>query len=334
MTVTTRQVLLHTRPTDATDYRTWKYVSVKLPPLEDGQVLIKVDYVSLDPAMRGWLNAKRSYIEPVAIGAVMRAHGVGTVIESRNLGFSEGDAVMGLLGATEHSISDGVDLTHVDLSEFPAPTWLGSLGMPGITAYFGLLDVGRLAPGDTVLVSGAAGAVGNMVGQIAKAKGARVIGIAGGPEKARWLTESLGFDAVIDYKNESIRHRLRDLAPEGVDVFFDNVGGTTLDDGLANLRRGARVVICGAIASYNDSTAAPGPSRYMALLIFRASMTGFVATDYEDRYAEAVDAISQWMVDGVLVAREHVVEGGIDTFGDALSLLFSGGNTGKLVLKL
>ena len=334
MTITAQQVRLRERPTGFPDDQTWEYTSVELPPLADGQFLVKVDYLSLDPAMRGWLNDVRSYVRPVKIGAVMRAHGIGTVVESRHGDFEVGKTVVGMFGAADHAISDGQDVTRADLAIADAPTWLGTLGMTGMTAYFGLLDVGKVKTGDTVVVSGAAGAVGSVVGQVAKAKGATVIGIAGGLEKCTWLTETLGFDAAIDYKNESVTHRLRELAPQGIDVFFDNVGGEILNSALANLSRGARIVICGAISSYNESKLPPGPSRYMSLLVFRASMTGFVVFDFEDRYPEATEQISAWLADGTLIAREYVAEGGISAFGDALTMLFNGANTGKLVLKV
>lgn len=334
MTITAQQVLLKERPTGLTDDQTWEYVSTDLPGLEDGQFLIQIDYLSIDPAMRGWLNDVRSYVPPVQIGEVMRALGIGTIRESRHDQFAVGETVVGIFGASDYAISDGKDVTRADLSVADAPTWLGTLGMPGMTAYFGLLDVGKVQSGDIVVVSGAAGAVGSAVGQIAKANGATVIGIAGGPEKCQWLTETLGFDAAIDYKNESVSRRLRELAPKGINVFFDNVGGEILNAALANLTFGARVVICGGISSYNESKLPPGPSRYMSLLVFRATMTGFVVFDFEDRYPEAVKQISSWLADGTLISREQVADGGIKAFGEVLQLLFTGGNTGKLVLKV
>lgn len=334
MTTTVQQVLLKQRPTGFPDDQTWDYVSAELPAIKDGQFLVKIDYLSLDPAMRGWLNDVRSYLPPVQLGAVMRALGIGTVVESKHPDFEVGVAVVGGFGATDFAISDGADVTRADLTIADAPTWLGALGMPGMTGYFGLLEIGKVKAGDTVVISGAAGAVGSVAGQVAKANGAHVIGIAGGPEKCAWLTDTLGFDAAIDYKNESVIQRLREVAPKGIDVYFDNVGGEILDSALANLRRGARVVICGAISSYNESKLPPGPSRYMSLLVFRASMTGFVVFDFEDRYPEAIAQISAWLADGTLIPREYVVEGGIASFGDALTMLFNGANTGKLVLKV
>ncbi len=330
----TRQVLLARRPTGVTDDSTWDTVTTDLPALSEGEILVKVGYISVDPAMRGWLNDVRSYVPPVQIGEVMRSFDIATVVASRHPGFSPGEAVSGMFGVTEYAVSDGRDVTRVDLDVASGPTWLGALGTPGMTAWFGLLEVGRMQPGETVVVSAAAGAVGGMVGQIARARGARVIGIAGGAEKCRWIVEELGFDAAIDYRDENVLRRLRTLAPDGLDIYFDNVGGDILDAALANLSRGARVVLCGGISSYNAEKLPPGPARYLSLLVFRATMTGFVVFDYAERYAEAQAQIGSWLADGTVKAREHVVEGGVDRFGEALNLLFSGGNRGKLVLAL
>ncbi|WP_431970530.1 NADP-dependent oxidoreductase [Nocardia sp. bgisy134] len=330
----TQQVRLARRPSGLPDADTWNVTTEELPELAAGQILVKIDFISLDPAMRGWLNDVRSYLPPVGIGEVMRSLDIATVVESTHPDFSAGDTVSGTFGVTEFAISDGKGVQKVDAGVASGPTWLGTLGMPGMTAYFGLLEVGKLRAGETVVVSAAAGAVGSVVGQIAKAKGATVIGIAGGAEKCRWLTEELGFDAAVDYRNEDVLRRLREVAPKGIDVYFDNVGGDILDAALANLRFGARVVLCGAISAYNDDKLPPGPSRYMSLLVFRASMTGFVVMDYADRYGEAVAEISQWLADGTLKSREHVVEGGVGRFGETLNMLFAGANVGKLVLAL
>ncbi|MEV0291981.1 NADP-dependent oxidoreductase [Nocardia sp. NPDC050710] len=330
----TQQVRLAQRPSGLPDGDTWDVTTEELPVLSTGQILVKVAYISVDPAMRGWLNDVRSYVPPVGLGEVMRSLDIATVVESTHPDFAVGDTVSGIFGVTEYAISDGSGVQQVDLSVAPGPTWLGTLGMPGMTAYFGLLEVGKLQAGETVVVSAAAGATGSVVGQIAKAKGATVIGIAGGEEKCRLLTEELGFDAAIDYRGEDVLQRLRELAPKGIDIYFDNVGGEILDAALANLRRGARVVLCGAISAYNDEKLSPGPSRYMSLLVFRATMTGFVVFDYADRYGEAVAQIAQWLAEGKLKSREHVVDGGVARFGETLNMLFTGGNTGKLVLAL
>ncbi len=329
-----QQVRLAQRPSGTIEADTWSLTTEELPAITAGQILVKVDYISLDPAMRGWLNDVRSYVPPVGIGEVMRSLDIATVVESAHPDFAVGDTVSGIFGVTEYAISDGRNVQRVDLGVAAGPTWLGTLGMPGMTAYFGLLEVGKLRAGETVVVSAAAGAVGSVAGQIAKAKGAMVIGIAGGADKCRVLTDELGFDAAIDYRNEDVLRRLREVAPDGIDVYFDNVGGDILDAALANLRRGARVVICGAISAYNAEQLPPGPSRYMSLLVFRASMTGFVVFDYADRYGEAISEISEWLADGRIKSREHIVEGGITRFAETLDMLFTGANTGKLVLAL
>ncbi|MQY25827.1 NADP-dependent oxidoreductase [Nocardia aurantia] len=330
----TQQVRLARRPVGLPGADTWTVTTEELPAPGPGQFLVKVDYISLDPAMRGWLNDVRSYLPPVGLNEVMRSVDIATVVASSHPEYAVGDTVSGTFGVTEYALTDGAGVQRVDLAVASGPTWLGALGMPGMTAYFGLLEVGRLQPGETVLVSAAAGAVGSVVGQLAKAKGATVIGIAGGPEKCRVLTEELGFDAAVDYRAENVLRRVREIAPDGVDIYFDNVGGDILDAALANMRRGARIVLCGAISTYNAEKLPPGPSRYMSLLVFRASMTGFVVFDYADRYGEAVAEISRLLSEGRMTAREHVVSGGVADFGDTLGMLFRGANTGKLVLAL
>lgn len=330
---TTKRIVLAQRPSGLPDDDTWALEEVDLPDPTEGQILVKVDHISLDPAMRGWLNDVRSYVPPVKIGEVMRAGVTGTVVKSRHPDFAVGDAVTGTLGVTEYALSDGTGVRRIDTSVAGPATWLGALGMPGLTAYHGLYEVGEMKPGDTVLISAAAGAVGSVAGQIAKARGCTVIGIAGGPDKCAWLRE-IGFDAAIDYKNEDVLTRLREIAPKGIDVYFDNVGGDILDAALANLRRGARIIICGAISSYNEEKLPPGPSRYMSLLVFRARMQGFLVFDYPDKDEAALADLAGLITSGQLVARETVVEGGIEDFGRTLLGLFEGRNTGKLVLKI
>jgi NADPH-dependent curcumin reductase CurA len=311
----------------------WNLTTEPVPAPAEGQFVVKVDYISLDPAMRGWMNEGKSYIPPVGLGEVMRAGAAGTVTESRHPGFKAGDAVSGGFGVQEYAVSDGKGVVKVDTRLAPLPVYLGTLGMPGMTAYFGLLEIGKPQAGQTVVVSGAAGAVGTVVGQIAKIKGCRVVGIAGGRDKCDWLVNELGFDAAIDYKSEDVRKALKAAAPAGIDVYFDNVGGEILDAALANLARGARIVICGAISQYNNTTPVKGPSNYLALLVNRASMTGMVVFDYADRYAVAAREMAGWMVEGKLKARSDVVEG-FETFPETLLKLFKGENTGKLVLKV
>jgi NADPH-dependent curcumin reductase CurA len=299
---------------------------------EEGEALVKVLMLSLDPAMRGWMNDVPSYIPPVGIGEVMRAIGVGQVVASRHPNLAEGDYVTGLFGIQEYATLPGEALTPVDHEMAPLATYLNVLGLPGMTAYFGLLDIGKPEPGETVVVSGAAGAVGATVGQIAKLKGCRVVGIAGGPEKCQMLIDDFGFDAAIDYKNDELLPALREKCPERVHVYFDNVGGEVLDAVLARLARKARVVICGAVSQYNESSMR-GPSNYMALLVRRARMEGFVVFDYADRYAEAAREMAGWMAEGKLKGSEDVVPG-IETFPETLCKLFRGENTGKLILEV
>jgi NADPH-dependent curcumin reductase CurA len=334
MTITARRVHLAARPVGLPSPATWSISDDDLADPVEGEVHVALTHLSLDPAMRGWLDDVRSYVPPVELDAVMRAFGIGTVVSSLHPDFSPGDTVMGTLGITDHAVVPGSALKRADLSLASAPTWLGALGMPGMTAWFGLYDVGRIQPGETVVISGAAGAVGSVAGQIAKAHGCRVVGIAGGPEKCAWLTDELGFDAAVDYKAGPVHRGLRAAAPDGIDVYFDNVGGETLDAALRGLRRGARIAICGAISAYNATEPVPGPAHYMSLLVNRASMAGFLVFDYADRFPEAVDGIGAMLTDGSLIAREQVVEGGIDAFPETLLMLFSGANTGKLVLKV
>ncbi len=333
MTQINHQFRLAARPVGLPKRSDWNYVKEPVRQPGDNEVLVKTLYLSLDPAMRGWMNEGRSYIPPVEIGAVMRAGGVGQVIASRHPGFKEGDEVYGTLGIQEYATLDGKTLTKVDSKLAPLPVYLGTLGMPGMTAYFGLLEVGKPQPGQTVVVSGAAGAVGTVVGQIAKLKGCRVVGIAGGQEKCGYLVDQLGFDAAIDYKSQDVKKSLRQQCPNGIDVYFDNVGGDILDAALTQLARHARIVICGAISQYNSTTGVKGPSNYMTLLVNRASMTGMVVFDYADRYPEAMREMAGWLAAGKLKTREDIVTG-IETFPETLLKLFKGENLGKLVLKV
>ncbi|MGH3196161.1 MAG: NADP-dependent oxidoreductase [Streptosporangiaceae bacterium] len=327
------QVRLAARPSGLPRATDWEFTSEPVPQPGPGQFVVAISHLSIDPAMRGWMNAGASYIPPVDIGAVMRAGAVGRVTASEHPGFAVGDDVYGAFGVQEYAVSDGRGVVKIDTSVAAPSTYLGALGMTGLTAYFGLLDTGKLKEGDTVVVSGAAGAVGSVAGQIAKIKGGRVIGIAGGPDKCRTLAEEFGFDAAIDYRAGKVRKALREHAPGGVDVYFDNVGGEILDDVLTCLARGARVVICGAVSQYNQ-TQVRGPANYMMLLVARASMTGMLVFDYEDRYPQAMAELAGWLRDGRILSREHVVHGGVGDFPNTLLMLFDGVNTGKLVLAL
>ncbi len=334
MLPTTNQMFrLARRPVGVPTRDDWSQTEAPVTAPGPGQLLVEVLYLSLDPAMRGWMNDVKSYVPPVAIGEVMRALGVGRVIASEHPGFAVGTHVSGVFGVQRYAVSDGRGVRTVDPALAPLPVHLGALGMTGLTAYFGLLDVGRPKAGDTVVVSAAAGAVGSVVGQIARIKGCRVIGIAGGPDKCKLLVDELGFDAAIDYKAGDIKKALRGHCPKGLDVYFDNVGGEILDAALTQLARGARIVVCGAISQYNNTTPVQGPSNYLSLLVNRASMTGMVVFDYADRYDDAIRELGGWLVAGTLKSQEQVVEG-LDTFPDALLRLFRGENTGKLVLKV
>ncbi|HEX8975492.1 MAG TPA: NADP-dependent oxidoreductase [Solirubrobacteraceae bacterium] len=328
------QLRLAARPVGLPTDRDWEFTEEEVRDPGPGEVVVRVRYLSLDPAMRGWMNDARSYVPPVGLGEVMRAGGVGEVLASNDPALSVGDQVTGLTGAQEYATLPASALTRIDTRLAPAPVWLNTLGMPGMTAYFGLLEIGRPEPGQTVLVSGAAGAVGGAVGQIAKLKGCRAVGIAGGPEKCRHVVETLGFDAAIDYKSEPLYPAVRRECPDGVDVYFDNVGGETLDVALAQLTRGARVVICGAISQYNATEGMRGPANYMSLLVNRATMTGFLVFDFADRYAEGIRQMGQWLAAGELKSVEDIATGGIAQFPGTLLRLFRGENLGKLVLEV
>ena len=336
---TNHQIRLARRPVGLPTRADWSFTAEPVAQPEAEGVLVKTLALSLDPAMRGWMNEGKSYIAPVGIDEVMRAGGIGTVIASRNAKFAVGDRVSGALGMQEYARFDNAQLAKsalvkIDLGIGTMTQWLNVLGMPGMTAYFGLLDVGQPKAGETVVVSGAAGAVGQTVGQLAKVKGCRAVGIAGGPEKCRHVVEELGFDAAIDYKAGDLAKALHQNCPDGIDVYFDNVGGEILDATLAQIRRHARVVICGAISQYNAEGGMRGPSNYMSLLVNHASMAGFVIFDYFDRLAEGGKEMGAWLAAGKLKSFEDIATGGIERFPDTLLRLFKGENLGKLVLEV
>ncbi|MFT5196029.1 MAG: NADPH-dependent curcumin reductase CurA [Cellvibrionaceae bacterium] len=328
-----KQIKLAKRPVGLPDEDTWVMETNSIPEPADGEMLIEQHYISLDPAMRGWMNDARSYIPPVQIGEVMRAGSVGTVIKSNNGKYPEGTVLSGWGGVQQYLVTNGAGFYPVDTNLAPMPTYIGTLGMPGMTAYFGLLEVGQPKEGETVLVSGAAGAVGSIVGQIAKIKGCRAVGIAGGPEKCAYLINELGFDGAIDYKNEDVAKGIKRECPDGIDVYFDNVGGDILDAALTRINRGARIPICGAISQYNNTTAIKGPSNYLSLLVNRASMTGLVVMDYQSKYMEGAMQMGQWMAQGKLKSREDIYDG-IENFRETFLRLFSGDKMGKLILKV
>jgi len=331
---TNHQIRLAAHPVGLPKPSDWTHTDEPVGDPAEGHVTVKVLVLSLDPAMRGWMNEGRSYVPGVKLGEVMRGLGGGRVVASKHPDFAVGDQVTGLFGVQEYATVDARMCTKVDTNLAPLSVWIGTLGMPGLTAYFGLLDIGKPEPGQTVVVSAASGAVGSVVGQIANLKGCRTVGIAGGPDKCKYLVDELGYTAAIDYKSADVRKALKDSCPKGIDVYFDNVGGDILDAALAVLARNARVVICGAISQYNATSAMKGPANYMSLLVNRASMTGMVVMDYMARYASATHEMASWYAAGKLKSREDIVEGGLANFNDALLKLFRGDNFGKLVLRV
>ena len=336
--LTNHQTRLAARPNGMPKRSDWQFTTEPVAEPAEGGVLVKTLALSLDPAMRGWMNEGKSYIPPVGIGEVMRAGGIGTVIASKNAAFAVGDTVSCTPGVQEYCLipADQVKrqgLFKIDLRLGTMTQWLNVLGMPGMTGYFGLMDVGQPKEGETVVVSGAAGAVGQTVGQLAKIKGCRVVGIAGGPAKCEWVVKELGFDACVDYKAGNVKDDLREQCPKGIDVYFDNVGGEILDIVLTRLARKARIVICGAISQYNNTTPVQGPKNYLSLLVHRARMEGIVVFDYAERFPIAVKELAGYLKDGRMKSKEDIVAG-IDTFPETLLKLFNGENFGKLVLEV
>lgn len=334
MTKSNRVVRLKRRPAGQVAADDFAILDEPLAEPKDGEIRVRIAYVSLDPAMRGWISEGRSYVEPVAVGDVMRAYAAGHVELSRNPRFAVGDAVTGLLGVQSHAVSDGRGVIKVDEQLAPLPSWLGGLGMPGHTAYFGLKHVADVKPGETVVVSAASGAVGQVVGQIAKIEGARAVGIAGGPEKCAFITRDLGFDAAVDHKRPDLSDALKAAAPQGIDVDFENVGGEVFDAVLARMNQFGRVALCGLISAYNATEPPPAPRNLRFVLTMRLKVQGFIVFDFAKQYKEATSALLGWYRDGRLKLREDVRDGGLDAFPAVLRQLYTGGNFGKLVLKL
>jgi NADPH-dependent curcumin reductase CurA len=329
-----RQWLLARRPEGLIAAEDFRLAEAPAPEPSDGEALVRNLYLSIDPTQRGWM-AGDTYLPAVKIGEVMRSFAVGQVVESRHPAFRPGQMVQGLFGWQDYAIArPGTSSSPTPVpAGIPVETAMSVLGLTGITAYFGLLEVGRPKPGETVVVSGAAGATGSAAAQIAKISGCRVIGIAGGAEKCRYLVDDLGLDGAVDYKSENVGKRLRELCPSGVDVFFDNVGGPALDAVLAQLALRGRIVLCGGIAQYNDSSPTPGPSNYLALVMKRGRMEGFIVLDYLSRAGEAVAALSGWLREGRLKDRVDVVDG-LENAPAALQRLFAGKNRGKQLVKV
>jgi NADPH-dependent curcumin reductase CurA len=330
-----RRLVLAQRPSGLVNDDTTRMETTPLPELADGEALVKVRFLSIDPTIRTWMDDTPSYLPPIQVGDVIRRGGVGEVVESRTDAYRPGQLLFGMTGWQEYMIADSGERALQPLPDgVPPTTAMGILGITGMTAYFGLIDVGGVQPGDVVVVSGAAGATGSAAGQIAKIKGAKkVVGIAGGAEKCAFIVYELGFDEAIDYKNDEVSARLRQTCPNGIDLYFDNVGGSILNDCLARLAMRGRVVLCGAISTYNEDGPPPGPSNYLNLLVRRGRMEGFVILDYLDRFPAAQTEVAGWLAEGRIKGREHIVEG-LEKAPDALNLLFSGGNTGKVIVQL
>jgi NADPH-dependent curcumin reductase CurA len=329
-----RRVILAERPSGMVDERTTRVEVEDVPAPGSGEALARVRFLSIDPTIRTWMDDAPGYLPPIGIGDVVRGGGVAEIVQSNCDRYSPGDFVFGMTGWQDYVIADeGARSMQPLPAGVPPTTALGVFGITGMTAYFGMLEVGRVAEGDVVVVSGAAGATGSTAGQIARLKGAaKVIGIAGGPQKCAWIVDELGFDEAIDYKAGDVQSRLREAAPDGIDLYFDNVGGEILDACLANLALRGRIALCGAISSYNDRGRAFGPANYRMLIVRRGRMEGFLILDFFDRFPQAQAEMGAWVAAGEIKSAEHVVDG-LEHAPDALNLLFTGGNTGKLIVR-
>ena len=329
-----RRFLLRERPSGRIDENTFEYVEAVLPEIGDGEALVKNEWISLDPTNRAWIGDAPTYLPPVAIGEVMRAGALARVVASNTPHYEVGQLVQGLLGWQDYAVVSASNPATVmpDIPGVAPSQFLGALGMTGITAYVGMLDIGAPKPGETVVVSAAAGAVGSIAGQLAKTQGARVVGIAGGPQKCALLTGELGFDAAVDYKAPDWYAQLKTATPDGIDIDFENVGGEIMEAVFGRLNIRARVALCGLISGYNED-ALTGPRNFGALLTKRVHLEGFIVLDHFGRAGEIVPKIAGWMADGTLKARETIVEG-FEQLPTAINLLFDGGNTGKLVVKV
>ena len=331
---TNREWVLAKRPAGEPSMDCFELEETETAALTTGELLVQTRYLSVDPYMRGRMSDSESYAEPWAVGEPLNGGIVGEVVEAETDAYDTGDLVTGEGMWAEYSVMDAADVTAVDPSVAAPEAYLGVLGMPGRTAYFGLLEVGDPSPGETVVVSGAAGAVGSVVGQIAKLNGCRVVGFAGTDEKTTWLTEELGFDAAINYKStDGYQAALADAAPGGVDVYFDNVGGPITDAVFTQLNLDARVAVCGQIAHYNDETVPTGPRKLPQLIAPRATVQGLLVGDFANRFGVATEQLSEWVASGDLSHRETIVEG-LSNAPDAFLGLFSGDNIGKQVVQV
>jgi NADPH-dependent curcumin reductase CurA len=331
---THRVIKMASHPAGALDDDDFEIVDERVPEPADGEALVRTLYLSLDPAIRVWMNGIDTYVPGIHVGDVMRAGGLGEVVQSRNTAYTEGDLVFGMMQWSEYCIARaGPDGMMTLPRQEPITAYLSVLGVTGLTAYFGMFDVAQPKEGETVVVSGAAGAVGSVAGQIGKIIGCRVVGIAGGPEKCAWITDELGFDAWIDYKSEDVAARLRETCPDGIDVFFDNVGGEILDAVLGQINLHARIALCGAISQYDTAELSPGPRNFINLIPQRGRVEGFILLDYRDRFVDAILQLGQWVQEGRIRYAEDIVDG-LENAPAAFRRLFTGENTGKLIVKV
>jgi NADPH-dependent curcumin reductase CurA len=329
-----RVIKMASHPDGALEDDDFDLVDEPVPEPADGEALVRTLYLSLDPAIRVWMNGIDTYVPGIHVGDVMRAGGLGEVVQSRNAAYTEGDLVFGMMQWSEYCIARaGPDGMMTLPRQEPITAFLSVLGVTGLTAYFGMFDVAQPKEGETVVVSGAAGAVGSVAGQIGKIIGCRVVGIAGGPEKCAWITDELGFDAWIDYKSEDVAARLRETCPDGIDVFFDNVGGEILDAVLGQINLHARIALCGAISQYDTAELSPGPRNFINLIPQRGRVEGFILLDYRDRFVDAILQLGQWVQEGRIRYAEDIVDG-LENAPAAFRRLFTGENTGKLIVKV
>jgi NADPH-dependent curcumin reductase CurA len=328
-----RQWRLKSRPTGLIKAENFELVSQPIPEPGENQILIRSVYLSLDPAMRGWLTDRPSYVPPVQIGEVMRGLAVGIVEKSNHPIFATGDRVQGMFGWQEYLLSSGDAVTKLPDSELPFSAYLGLFGLAGLTAYAGLVEVGQPKAGETLLISGAAGSVGSLVGQIGKIKDLHVVGIAGTDEKCKWLRDELGFDVAVNYKDADYKKQLKTACPKGVDIYFENVGGEILETALSLMNTFGRVVVCGLISQYNATAPVPGPSNFAAVISKRLKIQGFLATDHASKIKEMVTNFTQWHISGKLKYRVEIVRG-LESAPTAINKLFDGSNTGKLMIEV
>ena len=333
MAETTREIRLASRPEGEPVQENFELAEVPVPEPGDGEILVRNEYLSVDPYMRGRMRDVKSYMPPFEVGEVMTGGAVGQVMSSNGGTFEEGSWVQGLNGWREHYVSDGEGLFPVDPEIAPVSTSLGVLGMPGLTAYAGLTRIGQPQEGETLYVSGAAGAVGSAVGQMARLKGLRAVGSAGSPEKVEWLTGELGFDAAFNYRDGDVGSLLREHCPKGIDIYFDNVGGDHLSAALARMRRFGRIAICGAVSQYNRETPPPGPENFVSVIPNRLTITGFLVLDHYDLLNDFIAEVGPWVASGELKYRETIVEG-IENMPDAFIGLLTGDNIGKMLVKV